>query len=84
MPSKYCYFYKSPEHSEAMVLSFAFCFDVEEREKYEMALSYPYSYSRIKAIEQRIFGLRQNCVSVEDFAYSAVSNVNKQLFHTKM
>ena len=86
MPSKYCYFYRSPEHSDAMVLSFAFCFDVEgikdcflisrnfhvrkesiifeifvfsERERYEIAMSYPYSYSRIKAIGKKNHALKK-------------------------
>jgi hypothetical protein len=91
MPSNYSYFYRSPEHSDNVVLSFTFAFDIEEGillhfysiillhltpfysgEKYNFALAYPYSYSRIKAIETRL-AKRTEVVRVEPFATSPVS-----------
>ena len=48
------YYYKSPEHSNNMVLSLAFAFDREEGEIYSFALSYPYSYSRCMAMLKRL------------------------------
>ncbi len=43
---KQVYYYRSPEHSNNCVLSFAFAFDKED-EKYFFAMSFPYSYSRL-------------------------------------
>ncbi|KAF4533156.1 hypothetical protein B566_EDAN001698 [Ephemera danica] len=48
MPSKHVYYYRSPEHHNHYVLSFAFGFDREE-DVYQFALSFPYSYSRYQA-----------------------------------
>ena len=45
IPRTNVYYYKSPEHSNNYVLSFAFAFD-KDGEKYQFALSYPYTYSR--------------------------------------
>ncbi|XP_033607460.1 cytosolic carboxypeptidase 6-like, partial [Cryptotermes secundus] len=45
IPNKYVYYYRSPEHQNHYVLSFAFGFDREE-DVYQFAFSYPYSYSR--------------------------------------
>ncbi|XP_047103655.1 cytosolic carboxypeptidase 6 [Schistocerca piceifrons] len=48
MPNKHVYYYRSPEHQQQHVLSFAFAFDREE-DVYQFALTYPYSYSRCQA-----------------------------------
>lgn len=48
MPGKHVYYYRSPEHGNHYVLSFAFGFDREE-DVYQFALSFPYSYSRCQA-----------------------------------
>ena len=48
IPTTYVYYYKSPDHSNNYVLSFAFAFDTDE-ERYQFALCYPYSYSRCQA-----------------------------------
>lgn len=40
--------FKSPDHSNNYVLSFAFAFDTDD-ERYQFALCYPYSYSRYRA-----------------------------------
>nr|CAD7194974.1 unnamed protein product [Timema douglasi] len=45
MPNKYVYYYRSPQHQNHYVLSFAFAFDREE-DVYQFAFSYPYSYSK--------------------------------------
>ena len=80
MPSNYCYFYRSPEHSDDVVLSFTFAFDVEEGERYSFALSYPYSFTRAKIFEQRLKERRPEVVKVEPFAKSAVSLENRHAF----
>ena len=72
MPSHYSYFYRSPEHSNCVVLSFTFAFDIEEGEKYSFALLFPYSFSRIKAIEKRLGDKNPEVVKIEHFATSAV------------
>jgi hypothetical protein len=41
--------------------------------RYTFALSYPYSFSRVKAIEQRLATKKPECVKVEPFAESSVS-----------
>ncbi|KAG8231731.1 hypothetical protein J437_LFUL011610 [Ladona fulva] len=48
MPNKHVYYYRSPQHQNHYVLSFAFGFDREE-DVYQFAFSYPYSYSRCQA-----------------------------------
>ena len=45
IPRTNVYYYKSPEHNNNYVLSFAFAFD-KDGEKYQFAMSYPYTYSR--------------------------------------
>ena len=45
VPQTNVYYYKSPEHNNNYVLSFAFAFD-KDGEKYQFALSFPYTYSR--------------------------------------
>ena len=42
------YYFCSPDHKGYHVLSFAFCFDLEE-DAYQFSLTYPYSYSRMQA-----------------------------------
>ena len=41
--------FKSPDHSNNYVLSFAFAFDTDD-ERYQFALCYPYSYSRYRTV----------------------------------
>ena len=50
IPQTNVYYYKSPEHNDNYVLSFAFAFD-RDGEKYQFALSYPYTYSRCQVCE---------------------------------
>ncbi|KAJ8679497.1 hypothetical protein QAD02_015284 [Eretmocerus hayati] len=45
LPVKQVFYYKSAQHQNHYVLSFAFSFDRED-ELYQFALTYPYSYSR--------------------------------------
>ena len=45
IPRKQVFFYKSAQHQNHHVLSFAFCFDRED-EVYQFSVTYPYSYSR--------------------------------------
>ncbi|CAD6204805.1 GSCOCG00002990001-RA-CDS [Cotesia congregata] len=45
IPRRQVYYYKSPQHQNHHVLTFAFNFDRED-DVYQFSLSYPYSYSR--------------------------------------
>ncbi|XP_032453124.1 cytosolic carboxypeptidase 6 isoform X1 [Nasonia vitripennis] len=45
LPLKQVFYYKSAQHQDHYVLSFAFAFDRED-ELYQFALTYPYSYTR--------------------------------------
>ncbi|XP_071522054.1 LOW QUALITY PROTEIN: uncharacterized protein [Panulirus ornatus] len=49
MPPESVYYYRSDQHRDHYVLSFAVCFDVEQ-DVYQFALTYPYSYSRLQAL----------------------------------
>ncbi|TRY70572.1 hypothetical protein TCAL_08721 [Tigriopus californicus] len=53
LPSSQVYYYRSPEHSNKVVLSFAFVFDNEE-ESFYFALTFPYSYTRCMTVLRRI------------------------------
>ena len=46
--------FKSPDHSNNYVLSFAFAFDTDD-ERYQFALCYPYSYSRYRTVQQMYY-----------------------------
>ena len=47
MPTSHVFYHRSPAHSNAYVLSFAFCFD-KENENYQFSMCQPYTYSRHK------------------------------------
>src|ERR1700761_6490687 len=47
IPHKNVYYYRCPEHRRNYVMSFAFCFDIE-RDMYQFAYCYPYSYTRLQ------------------------------------
>ncbi|XP_047468543.1 uncharacterized protein LOC125024822, partial [Penaeus chinensis] len=53
MPSENAYYYRSPQHRDNYVLSFAICFD-KELDVYQFALTYPYSYSRLRAFVENL------------------------------
>lgn len=59
------FYYRSPAHRKAYVLSFAFTFDRED-DAYEFAYSFPYSYSRLTRhlalLESLRVRLRPRCV----------------------
>ncbi len=55
MPAEHVFYYRSPIHRDNFVLSFGFCFDLED-ERYHFALSQPYSLSRLGAY---VDGLRE-------------------------
>lgn len=48
LPRNQVFYYKSAQHQDHFVLSFAFAFDRED-EVYQFALTYPYSYTRCMA-----------------------------------
>ena len=56
------YYYRSPDHGNHYVLSFAFAFekgkgeddDEGKNEKYFFAMAFPYSYSRMRTFLERL------------------------------
>ncbi|TNN75372.1 Cytosolic carboxypeptidase 6 [Liparis tanakae] len=47
LPAKNVYYYRCPDHRRNYVMSFAFCFDLED-DVYQFAYCYPYTYSRLQ------------------------------------
>jgi cytosolic carboxypeptidase protein 6 len=47
IPPKNCFYYRCPEHKKNYVMSFVFCFDVED-DVYQFAYSFPYSYTKLQ------------------------------------
>lgn len=47
LPPKNVYYYRCPDHRKNYVMSFAFCFDLEE-DIYQFAYCYPYTYTRFQ------------------------------------
>ena len=69
IPTTYVYYYKSPDHSNNYVLSFAFAFDTDE-ERYQFALCYPYSYSRCQAYLDQLVDQHPDIVTRETLGKS--------------
>ncbi|XP_023345018.1 cytosolic carboxypeptidase 6 [Eurytemora carolleeae] len=64
IPRENVYYYKSPEHSNNFVLSFAFAFDRDE-ERYQFSCCYPYSYSRLQLYIDEILAKKPTLVTRE-------------------
>lgn len=47
IPPKNVFYYRCPEHKKNYVMSFVFCFDVED-DVYQFAYSFPYSYTKLQ------------------------------------
>ncbi|CAF0840405.1 unnamed protein product [Brachionus calyciflorus] len=47
IPAKNVFYYRCPEHKRNYVMSFVFCFDVED-DVYQFAYSFPYSYTKLQ------------------------------------
>lgn len=69
IPNTYVYYYKSPDHGNNYVLSFAFAFDTDE-ERYQFALCYPYSYSRCQAYLDQLVTNHEDIVTRETIGQS--------------
>ena len=74
IPTTYVYYYKSPDHSNNYVLSFAFAFDTDE-ERYQFALCYPYSYSRCQAYLDQLVEQHPDIVTRETLGKSIQVNL---------
>lgn len=48
MPTTQVFYHQSPHHGDRYVLSLALNFDVEE-DVYQIALTYPYSFSKLQS-----------------------------------
>ena len=71
IPAKNVFYYKSPDHRQNYVMSFAFAFDNKD-EVYQFSYCYPYSYSRLQCyldtIEMKqldFFKREELCLSVQ-------------------
>uniref|UniRef100_T1JBE5 Peptidase M14 domain-containing protein n=1 Tax=Strigamia maritima TaxID=126957 RepID=T1JBE5_STRMM len=69
LPSKYVYYYVSPEHKNHYVLSYIFGFDRED-DVYHFAYSYPYSYSRLQTYLEEVEKMKLPFLSVDIIGYS--------------
>ena len=47
IPPKNVFYYRCPEHKKNYVMSFVFCFDIED-DVYQFAYSFPYSYTKLQ------------------------------------
>ncbi|RMZ93773.1 Cytosolic carboxypeptidase 6 [Brachionus plicatilis] len=47
IPAKNVFYYRCPEHKRNYVMSFVFCFDVED-DVYQFSYSFPYSYTKLQ------------------------------------
>ena len=47
IPPKNVFYYRCPEHKKNYVMSFVFCFDLED-DVYQFAYSFPYSYTKLQ------------------------------------
>ena len=63
LPSHLVFFYKSPQHRNRYVLSFAFQFP-RAHDRYQFAYSFPYTYSRLTAYLKQLSALSPGCIRV--------------------
>eukprot|EP00095_Tigriopus_kingsejongensis_P006800 snap_masked-scaffold1064_size65302-processed-gene-0.3 protein:Tk06800 transcript:snap_masked-scaffold1064_size65302-processed-gene-0.3-mRNA-1 annotation:"cytosolic carboxypeptidase 6" len=71
LPPSQVYYYRSPEHSNNVVLSFAFVFDNED-ESFFFALTFPYSYSRCMRVLNRIAERHQDIVQLKTVCQTSI------------
>lgn len=84
IPAKNVFYYRSPEHRNNYVMSFAFVFD-NENEIYQFSYCYPYTYRRLQAylnaIEEKKFDYfkrEELCLSVQHRKIDLITITSKE------
>jgi hypothetical protein len=72
IPAKNVYYYRCPEHKKNYVMSFVFCFDVED-DVYQFAYAFPYSYTKLQNYLQILDNRNLDYYERELLAMSVVS-----------
>lgn len=72
IPAKNVFYYRCPEHKKNYVMSFVFCFDVED-DVYQFAYSFPYSYTKLQNYLQILDNRNLDYYDRELLALSVVS-----------
>ena len=75
IPQTNVYYYKSPEHNDNYVLSFAFAFD-KDGEKYQFSMIYPYNYSRCQEFLEQLSKKDVDFLSRETLLKTTVISYN--------
>lgn len=76
IPAKNVFYYRCPEHKKNYVMSFVFCFDVED-DVYQFAYSFPYSYTKLQNYLQILDNRNLDYYDRELLALSVVRKLNK-------
>lgn len=71
IPPKNVFYYRCPEHKKNYVMSFVFCFDLED-DVYQFAYSFPYSYTKLQNYLQILDNRHLNYYERELLAMSVV------------
>ena len=78
MPTTTVFYHQSPHHGDRYILSLALNFDVEE-DVYQIALTYPYSFSKLQFYLDLVEGNFPSIIHREIIGYSIVITVNRIL-----
>ena len=74
IPAKNVFYYRCPEHKKNYVMSFVFCFDIED-DVYQFAYAFPYSYTKLQNYLQILENRNLDYYERELLAMSVV-NIN--------
>ena len=80
MPTTTVFYHQSPHHGDRYILSLALNFDVEE-DVYQIALTYPYSFSKLQFYLDLVEGNFPSIIHREIIGYSIVITVNRILHY---
>ena len=72
IPPKNVFYYRCPEHKKNYVMSFVFCFDIED-DVYQFAYAFPYSYTKLQNYLQILDNRNLDFYERELLALSVVS-----------
>lgn len=73
IPPKNVFYYRCPEHKKNYVMSFVFCFDIED-DVYQFAYAFPYSYTKLQNYLQILDNRGLDYYDRELLALSVVGN----------